>query len=99
MKIQFASVFSIFLLVFCSNVFSESLVNNNGSAYRVGPPLFVSTSVKNGYSTSSNCGSVFCLNRESCDSGRRICPVYRVRQDSCEKGEETVEMKFCNGPF
>jgi hypothetical protein len=41
---------------------------------------------------------VCCLSRESVDSGRRIGPVYRVRDDSCNKGEETVEMKFCKGP-
>lgn len=42
---------------------------------------------------------VCCLSREPVDSGRRIGPVYRVRSDYCEKGEETVEMKFCKGPF
>ena len=41
---------------------------------------------------------VCCLNREKVDGGRRIGPVYRVRNDYCNKGEETVEMKFCRGP-
>ena len=39
-----------------------------------------------------------CKHRESCDSGRRICPVYRIRSDSCNKDEETVAMLFCKGP-
>lgn len=40
---------------------------------------------------------VCCLSREKVDGGRRIAPVYRVRDDYCEKGEETVAMKFCEG--
>jgi hypothetical protein len=91
------TIFSMFFLVFCSSAFADFLVNKDDQIYRIGPPLFASTSAKS--SSAKSCGSLCCLSRESCDSGRRICPVYRVRQDSCEKGEETVEMKFCNGPF
>lgn len=40
---------------------------------------------------------VCCLSREPVDGGRRIAPVYRKREIACNKGEEHVEMKFCEG--